>query len=243
MILIIAGRKCYRSTEIIIDEFNLLSDELQERNATLSGTIRISVPNIIAMHNFGEVASIFQLEHPGVRLDIVVGDRFVDLVQDEFDLALRIAPALKDSELIARKLADIPRVLCGSPAYLDRCGTINKAEDLDKHNLITYSSLQSQTIWEFIGNSETYRYVPKPNMQINNSITIKSVILAGGGIGYLPRVIVEDEIESGQIIEIKSLRDSQPLQLFVIRSPIKHLPKRIRVFIDYLALAYRSSNE
>jgi|GEM_PF-1168432 len=238
-----AGQKCYRSAETIIDELAVLHEELQERSTALSGTIRISVPNIIALHNFGKLASSFQLKHADVKLDIVVGDRFVDVVQDEFDLALRIASSLSDSALIARKLADIPRVLCASPAYLESHDKIERAEDLEKHRLIVHSVLHTQHVWEFTGDADTHRYSPRPAMQINNSFTIKSVILAGGGIGFVPRPIVEDEIASGQILEIKSLRDSQPLQLFVVRPPNKHLPKRVRIFIDYLISAYRNSDE
>lgn len=229
-----AGYECYRSAGKIGEELTLLEDRMRDRTAEISGSVRISIPAILASSKMGKIASDFQDLYPKIKLDVSVSDRFIDVINDDFDLVLRITSSLDDSDLMVRKIADIPRILCASPKYLAEAPAINSPKTLPDHKCLVYGRLPSSSVWQLKENGKTLNIIPNAHMYINNSYMIKSALVAGAGIAFLPRLVVEDELISGEVVAVTNARDASPMQLFLLRAAIKHVPARVRALADYL---------
>lgn len=230
-----AGESCYRSAGRIAEELDALRTQMCEEATEISGSLRVNLPSIIAIHVMGEIAVDFQRQYPGIRLELIANDLFTDLLNEEYDVVLRLTPSLNDSGLIAQKLSEVPRVLCATRTYLDDAPRLDCAEDILKHRALLYSGLKTPDVWQLREGDKVSSITSNAVIQANNSYMIKSALLADAGLAFLPRLIVEQEIESGEIVELPFLKDANPLLLYALRAPSKYLPARTRVFWDFLA--------
>jgi len=197
-----------------------------------SGTLKINAPMSFGFLHMGKLLAKYQQKYPKVIIDISLHDRQIDLIEEGYDLALRIA-TLKDSSLIARKLAPCHIVMCASPSYLEKYGTPKTPEDLKDHHCLLYTYSDSVKYWSFKNNKGEKKQVPiKGSLITNNGNLICDAVVSGMGIAPLPTFIVGDAIRKGEAKIIMQDWRSQVEDISLLYPSSKHLSAKVRAFVD-----------
>lgn len=230
-----AGEECYRTAGKVSEELTALKDRLNTNSKMVSGTVRVNVPSIVAVELLAPHIEPFQNKYPKLKLDVVVSERFVDILDEDIDIVFRVARALSDSTAIVQRLADMPRVLCASESYLQSASNITSLQDLKTHKALMFSGLQNPESWALRDLHFEELITPNVVMRANNSFLLKRAAIDGAGVAYLPRVIVERELCTGQLIHLTQFEDAAPFSLFLLRAPQKHLPIRVQVTWRFFA--------
>src|SRR5690606_16533256 len=168
-----------------------------------------------------------------VRIDMVIGDRIVDLAEAGFDVAIRIAhePA---PNLAARKLAAVNRKSCATPGYFQRHGVPKSPADLGRHNCLTYTHFNPQDPWRLRGPGGDISVNATGNLRLNDDEALSAAVLGGLGIALLPTFIVGGDLQAGRLRAV--LSDYVPLErhIWAVYLPNRHLAAKVRAFIDFL---------
>jgi DNA-binding transcriptional LysR family regulator len=223
-----------RVGQILADlaEANLAVTQLQ---SAPRGTLRINAPMSFGFLHLARALPDFMARYPEVELDVSMTDRFVDLVDEGFDLAVRIA-ALQDSSLIARRLAPIRLVVCASPDYLKQHGTPLMPQDLRTHACIVNSNIPSAREWKFLGaDGKPLSVKVESQIAINNGDALRVAALGGLGLTILPTFIVGRDLQAGALVSVLSDYLAQPLGLHAVYPHARHLSPKVRAFVDFLA--------
>ncbi|KZL13806.1 LysR family transcriptional regulator [Pseudovibrio sp. Ad37] len=232
-----AGQECYRTASIVADELTWLKDKLCADSKAITGVVRLNVPSIIAQDVIAEHISEFQMKYPSIKLDIVVSDSFSDVLNEDVDIIFRVSRALEDSTAVTQQVSFVPRVLCASKDYLSRTPKIETSHDVKGHKALVFDSPQSSSEW-FLRCREGQEWIaPNVVLRANNSFVLKRAAISGAGIAFLPKVIVESELITGQLIHLDQIEDADPFKLFLLRAPRKHLPKRVQIAWRFFAQA------
>ncbi len=208
-----------------------------ERSARASGHLTISAPAGFGRWHVAPLLPSFLAEHRDVTLTLSLNDRIVDLIGEGIDVAIRIA-AMTDSSMVGVKLADNKRVLVASPAYLQRHGTPKSLADLSAHNCLAISSDGSQRGWTFRQNGKNVIFKVTGNMECNDGEVLHDWALAGKGLAWRSMWEVGTEIESGQLVSVLDEYAAPGNDIYAIFAQRRHLPLRIRAFVDFLRRAY-----
>ena len=165
----------------------------------------------------------------------------MDLIQDGFDLAIRIAN-LPDSSLIARRLAPIQFVMCASPAYLEQMGTPRSPDELSEHRCLVYSLIRDFEYWHLTdSNGKQVKAKRNTYLKASTGEFLKDAAVEGQGIILLPSFIVYKEIESGALVQIfKEYKISQ-LDAYALYPQTRHLSQRVRAFVDFLVKRFEGT--
>jgi DNA-binding transcriptional LysR family regulator len=229
------GRSYYDHGTRILADLAEAEAAVQQQHGELRGTLRFALPLSFGVrHMCGPIAT-FTKQHPKVRFDLDLNDRRVDLIEDNFDLALRIG-RLADSSLIARRLFDVHAVVCASPNYLNVHGTPQTPEDLKNHQCLVYSNLGDPDRWNYEdrdGNEGTVKV--NSEMSASSGDFLSNAAAHGMGVVIQPTFIASAAIRAGNLMPI--LTDySWPISpAYAVYPPTRHLSYRVRAFIDFLA--------
>ena len=228
------GRAFYHQCVRILED--VLEAELatSQAHCRLKGGLKVALPSTFGLMHMGPAINEFLLMHPHIEIDLDFNDRTVDLMQEGFDLAIRIAN-LPDSSLIARRLAPIEFVLCGSPAYLEKNGAPQSPEDLVNHQCLVYSLQRDSERWSFHDpQGDVIKIRILPYLKASSGEFLCSATVDGLGIVYMPSFIVFKEIEQGRLVPLlKDYRQSD-LNAYAIYPQTRHLSQRVRAFVDFL---------
>lgn len=217
----------------ILREFRHASGELAELQQQAQGTLRINAPMSFGQLYLAPALIEFQRRHPGIVAQLTLTDRFVDVIEDGYDVVLRIG-AMRDSSLIARRLCPVRRVLVAAPAYLGRAGVPRRVGDLAAHRLLHYDWLATGLRWHLVGpEGESAIEVPKA-MCVNNGEVLKAAALAGGGITLLPTFVCGPELRSGTLARVLPEHEARPIALHALWPASRLQPARLRTFVDFL---------
>jgi DNA-binding transcriptional LysR family regulator len=202
------------------------------------GLLRVSAPMSFSILQLGPAIQSFLTRFPGVTLELSLDDRQVDLVEEGFDVAVRIG-RLQDSNLIARKIAPCRQVLCASPAYLAQRGEPERPEDLLEHSCILYSLLSAPREWRLVGPDGELHTVPiNGSMQSNNGLVNRAAALAGGGIVLLPTFYLGEQLRSGTLKPVLCKFKPQELAVYAVYPERRNLMPKVRAFVDFLATTF-----
>ncbi|MGM0586342.1 MAG: LysR family transcriptional regulator [Pseudomonadota bacterium] len=203
------------------------------------GELRISAPVSFGLRALSPAITGFMKSYPDISVHMVLDDRFVELVAEGFDLAIRIGE-LPDSSLRARKLADAQLHIVAAPTYLKEQGAPESVQGLSEHNLLHYSNLSSGNYWRLGGSNGKERQVRAVGrLTVNNGDALRQAAVDGLGIAFLPDFILGDALHRGELVEL--LPDSRPAPLGVYAVyPQGRFPQpKLRAFIDYMAETFR----
>lgn len=210
---------------------------VSERSAKASGHLTISAPAGFGRWHVAPLLPSFLAQHRDVALTLSLNDRVVDLIGEGIDVAIRIA-ALTDSSLVGAKLADNKRVVVGSPGYLKRHGMPKTLNDLARHNCLVISSDGSQRGWTFRHNGKNVILRVTGNMECNDGEVLHHWALAGKGLAWRSMWEVGAEIESGKLVSVLDEYAAPGNDIYAVFAQRRHLPLRIRAFVDFLKHAY-----
>ncbi len=230
-----AGRDYYQRTKQILADLDDADSAIGANNSRLIGHIRINAPLSFGTRYLAPLWAEFMERNPAVTLDIELTDRKIDLLEEGFDLAIRIGN-LTDSSLVSRRLADSYPVLCAASTYLEKYGCPATPDELTQHPTIAYSYLPTGDIWHFQSASGEKRHISlKPRIHTNNSDTIRALTLAGQGISLLPVFEIVSELKEGTLSPI--LRDwhGPSFGIHAVYPSRRHLSLKVKTLIDYLA--------
>jgi len=239
-----AGQLYYQHVSRIladIEEANLAISQLERAPR---GTLRLNVPVVFGRLHIAPALPAFLARYPEVTIDLTMTDNFVDLVEEGADLAIRIAD-LKDSSLIARKLAPSRRVICASPAYFERWGMPEKPEDLTRHNCLTYKFTPgSRQVWRLKGPDRVCEVKVSGNLQSNNAEALYAAAREGLGLCMLATWNVGEDIRRGALRTIFPEFEVSPTDLdisvYAVYPQNRHLSAKVRAFVDFLVERFRS---
>ena len=212
--------------------------DLSTRSAEASGLVRISAPVTFGILHLAPLWGDFLERYPKVRLDVALSDRAVDLVEDGFDLAIRISSAMQPS-LIARQLATTRLVLCAAPSYLERRGTPQHASELAQHDVVSYTYGSFRDEWTFDGPDGEVKVKVSPRLFANNGDTCRAAALRGRGVILQPDFLIGDDLRSGALVEILPAFRTPDLGVYAIYASRRHLPLKLRYLVDFLVEAFK----
>ncbi len=212
--------------------------ELTAQSGEAIGQLRINVPVTFGLLHLAPLWPAFMALHPKVALDVTLSDRMVDLVDEGYDLAVRIA-RLQASSLVSRQLTSTRLVLCASPEYLRRHGTPAHPADIAQHAVISYTLLASGDQWTFDGPQGPVSVKVAPRMRTNSGDTCCAAALQHQGIVLQPSFLVGAHLDAGALVEVLPAYRSIELGVYAVYPSRKHLTPKVRALIDFLVDAFR----
>lgn len=231
--------------ELFHERCRQLLTEVAEAEAALTshageavGRLRLNVPVTFGLLHLAPLWPAFMALHPKVELDVTLADRLVDLVDEGYDAAVRIA-RLQASSLVSRQLSSTRMVLCASPEYLRRHGTPAQPAELAQHAVITYTLLSTGDRWEFEGPEGPVSVSVSPRMRTNSGDTCCAAALQHQGLVLQPTFLVGPHLSSGALVEVMPQYRSMELGVYAVYPSRKHLTPKVRVLIDFLVESFR----
>ncbi|MFH4467751.1 LysR family transcriptional regulator [Vibrio diabolicus] len=237
-----AGRAFFTHAKAVYQAVATAEESIVGLGKNLSGNIKVSVPTISGELILPKVINEFNQKYPDINIDMDLDNRFVDIVNERFDLAIRTG-VLPDSSLIARKLVDANWIVCASPQYLAKHGIPKQPQALDKHNCLVYSYQENGAReWAFKEGDEVYQITVDGNLCTNNSSVLRNVALLGQGIIYVPRVLVYEDLKQGRLIQLFKDETAKCLGIYAVYPYTRQQPEKIKIFIDHLYTSFQSQN-
>lgn len=207
------------------------------------GTLRLTVPVSFGLLHMGPLIAEFLKRYPDVRIDVLLVDRRVDLIEEGLDLAVRIG-ALAESGLIAKRLGSDRIAICGAPDYLERRGAPEKPADLARHNCLTYSYATSGDEWRMTGPDGALHTVRVAgSLRASNGDMAKLAALEGVGLIRQPLFLIGDALRAGRLVEVLADYHSEQLGIYAVYPSRKHLSAKVRVFVDFLTETFALKSE
>ncbi len=221
----------------LLDRLEEAEAELGSGSTTAQGVARVNVPLSFGLMHLAPLWPRLLERHPGLELDVSLSDRVVDLVDEGYDLAVRIGQ-LPASSLVSRRLASTRLVACAAPGYLAAHGAPARPAELARHAVIGYSLFASGDTWSFSGPAGEETVKVQPRMRTNNGDTCRAAALAGQGIILQPSFMVGADLAEGRLVELMPGWRSIALGIYAVYPSRKFLAPKVRVIIDFLVEAF-----
>ena len=229
-----AGMLYYQRCQAILLDLSEADSSISNMATSLQGNLLISVPRDFGLLYISPNLPKFIELHPNLHVEIEFEDKRVDLIAEGYDLALRIG-YMQDSSLVARKISSSPMHFVASPSYLEARGIPLTPDDLEYHQGLLYKSSLNQVHWQSTKANQIQRYKIQSKVVSNNGMALLEMTKAGLGISNAPDFFVKDALASGELVEILSEYKQKPLDIYVVYPNRRHLPAKVRAFIEFLA--------
>jgi DNA-binding transcriptional LysR family regulator len=227
------GRAFYSRCKAVLSDVEVAEAEVSSQSVTVRGLIRVNVPVSFGLLELAARWPAFMDLYPEVELDITLADRIVDLVEEGYDLAVRIA-RLPNSSLVSRQLASTRMVLCASPDYLRQQGKPVHPAELADHAVLSYSLLATGDVWEFDGPEGKVAVKVSPAMRTNSGDTCIAAARKGKGIVFQPSFMVGADLRSGALVEIMPRYRSVEFGIYAVYPSRQHVSPKVRALLDFL---------
>lgn len=230
-----AGRTLFGRAQRSLADLDEATREVAHHQARPRGTLRVTAPVAFTVLHVAPLVGDFVRRYPEVRPELILDDRHVDLVEEEFDLAIRITE-LQDSSLVAVRLASSRHVVCAAPSYLARRGVPQSPDELVHHDCLVYTFSRTPGRWTFRrpGGREPLVVPVQGPVQSNNALVNKAAAVAGLGLVYLPTFYVGDELRSGALQPVLGRFVPATHGVYAVYPQRRGLPPKVRVFVDFL---------
>ena len=234
-----AGLAFFARCSTALHELEAAGRSVSALQAEPRGTLRLNAPMSFGACHIAAAIAAYTERHPQVRVEMVLNDRLVDLVEEGYDLAIRIG-RLSDSSLIARRLAPCRLMLCASPQYLARHGVPRRPADLAQHNCLLYSYSADRNQWSFRAGTAEETVKISGNLIANNGDAVVTAALAGQGIVLQPTFIVGDALRAGALVRVLPSHEVPDLDIHAVYPHPRNLSPKVRSFVDLLIERYGS---
>jgi len=205
-----------------------------EQTGEVRGRLTIGAPTSFGILHLQQAIPHYLRRYPQVQISLSLSDRLIDVVDEGFDLVIRIA-ALEDSSLIARRLAPCRRLLCASPAYLEERGTPHTPQDLALHNCLVYSNELTPDSWRLQGPAGVETVRVNGPLCADNGDLLRSAAVAGLGVTLLPSFIVGEDLRAGRLREVLADYCPPQISIYAVYPSRRYLSAKLRSFIDFIA--------
>lgn len=233
MIVTNEGQTFYWQAKAIINATIEAENTLSLDQASPQGMLRVNVPVSFGILHLAPLWQKFLDKYPQIELDITLSDRIVNLLEEGYDLAVRIGN-LENSSLISRKLTTTRMIIAASPTYIDQYGMPMHLNDLKQHKIIIYSHWAKKEQWSFNKDNTFHSVNLKASVYCNNGDTCRQIMLQGGGISTQPDFIIGQDIQQGKLVEVLPNYKIENFNIYAVYPSRKLLPLRTRCLIDFL---------
>lgn len=232
-----AGRGFYDRIANVLTGIEEAEQFVSGKSTEIVGTLRISAPTSFGRMHIAPHLPTFMRAHPLLSIDLMLSDDFTDIIAEGYDVAIRISE-LKDSSLVARRLVQVRRILCASPSYIERFGIPEKIEDLANHHCLAPHNGEA---WRLEGPNGPFVYRPAGRLKTNSSEVVREAVIAGLGIALRSTWDIGNELKEGRLVRVMpEYEGSRNVSVSAVYPSRRHLPPKVRVFIEYLAELYGS---
>ena len=231
------GQLFYGRCKALLADVDEAEAEVSSRVEEASGPLKVNVPVSFGVLHLAPLWAQFLARHPRVELDVTLSDRIVDVVDEGYDLAVRIA-LMPSSTLVTRRLATTRMALCASPAYLRERGTPRDPGELTAHDVLAYSYWSTGDEWQFDGPDGPVRVKTRPRLTSNSGDTCRAAALAHQGVILQPTFLVGEDLAAGTLVELLPGYRSIELGIYAVYPTRKHLALKVRALIDFLVHAF-----
>jgi DNA-binding transcriptional LysR family regulator len=232
------GEVFYARCKELLSNISDAELEITSRTAEAVGLLRINAPVTFGILHLASLWGNFAAKHPKVSLDITLSDRVIDIVEDGFDIAIRIAQ-LPNSTLISKKLASTRMVLCASPKYLKNSGKLIHPADLAHHAVLAYTYSSTRDEWTFQGPEGSVTVKTTSRLKANNGDTNLAGALSHQGVILQPTFLVGKHLKSGELVEVIPEYKSIELGIYAIYPTRKLVSPKVRLLIDFLVQSFK----
>jgi DNA-binding transcriptional LysR family regulator len=227
------GRLFYDRAKTILGELADMEFALSSGRSEPTGRLHISAPVLMGRMLLAPKLPAFLTRHPSVAIDLLLIDRAINLVEDDIHIAIRVG-RLPDSQLVARKLADVHMILCAAPDYLARRGTPQTPAELNRHDCLVFSETPGAAEWRFQSFGSRKTVTVSGRFSANSLDALVSAATNGVGIARVPSWQVADDIAAGRLQRILTDYERPPAPVHMVFQHTKLSSPKIRAFIDYL---------
>ena len=224
----------------LIDDFDELEASVQDCQMNPRGHLLVSAPKTFGETLLTEALTMFLDKYPDISIDLHLSDKFVNIVEDGFDLAIRFG-SLKDSALIARKLTASDIVLCATPQYLENSPDIAVPDDLIGHNCIIDSNFKDGGHWPFMVEGKRITVKVSGRFRVNSSAATRTMLLKHHGIGLCPHHAVVKDLKAGRLVCLLPDFNAFDLAVYALYPHNRHLAVKVRVFIEFLVEVFAAN--
>lgn len=229
-----AGAAFYEGCQRVLNEAEAAKDAVSHLATAPRGELKVNAPMSFGIMHLGPLLPDFLERFPELDVQMVLNDRVVDLIDEGFDVGVRITRML-DSSLIARKLAPNRLVACAAPSYLEKHGTPRHPEELKRHNCLGYSYSKTPGIWHFRSDSTRHKISVSGRFTANNGDVIQAALRAGLGIAIQPSFIAGDDLRSGRLVRLfEAYQVGEDSAVHAVFPANRNLSPKVRVFVDFL---------
>jgi len=231
------GEVFYARCRELLASLDEAEAEATAKRGEAVGELKVSAPVTFGLLHLAPLWGDFLAKHPAVSLELTLSDRMVDLVDEGFDLAVRIA-RMPSSSLVSRRLTGTRLVLCATPKYLKKHGRPAHPADLAKHEVLAYNLLATGDLWTFEGPEGAATVKVRPRMHTNSGDTCRAVALRHQGMILQPTFLICEDLRSGALVEVLPEWKSLDLGIYAVYPTRKHLLPKTRLLIDFLVAAF-----
>jgi DNA-binding transcriptional LysR family regulator len=228
------GRSYYDNAKRILAAIEEAETTLSAQHATPSGHLIVSATVLFGSLHLAPLLPEFLERYPKLSVDLLLFDRIVNLVEEGIDVAVRPG-SLEDSSLIARKLGAFRRVVCAAPSYLQRRGEPTRPQDLENHDCVMFTLLDSGREWHFRTEAGDINVPVNGRLRTNNHGTTVTAALGGAGLVLAPSWMVRDHILAGRLIPVLQGFEPPEIEVHALFPHLRLIPAKVRAFTDFVA--------
>ena len=234
VVLTEAGQRYYEQVVPLLEEVDALVDNVSGVQSDPKGLLRVSVPQTFGEMVLSPLIPRFLETYPDLSINLQLTDRMIDMLEEGIDVVIRIG-GVDDSNLVARHIKTLPLILCASPEYLKHSGEPQNAQQISDHHCVIDSNFRIGKQWPIVSpDGQTDSIEVTSRVAVNSPRAVKAITMANGGIGMIPRFIVEEELKQGLLQEVLPDYSTLEFGLFAIYPHRRYLPKKVRCFIDFI---------
>lgn len=230
-----AGAAYYERCAAIASQAEEADQAVRAHARAPRGTLRMSAPPVLGALLLGEPLARYLDQYPGMRVEVVLGARHVDLAAESFDLAIRVAAAIDAASYVVRKLGTSTPVLCASPRYVEKHGAPSSLADIRRHAMISLAPNRPEVTWRFVDRAAGVIPLPiEPRVRVNNSWLMRQLCLQGTGIAMLPGFLVARDLQEGALVRLLPEVVPQPHEVYAVMPRGSPTTPKVRAFLDVL---------
>jgi DNA-binding transcriptional LysR family regulator len=228
------GRAYLERGARILDELAALEADVRADRDQPRGTVRVTAPSAWGVVALAPALPRLFRRWPALEVELSLTDRWVDLVEEGYDVALRGAIQLPDSSLVAVPVARYPRVLVAAPSYLRKRGVPRRLADLADHRCLRHASVRDHGGWTMTGPDGEETVVVRGPLSVDNSLGLRHALLAGAGIALTPMFVVEEDVREGRLRTVLPEWRAEELVLSAVYPASRGLAAGVRAFVDFV---------
>ncbi len=232
------GQQFYRDAKLVLEQFDAAVSAVQGMAGKPSGILRINAPVALGQYRLNAIVQQFLAEHPAIEVELILNDRFVDMVEEGVDIAFRLGGALPP-DAVGRHLATVPRMLVASQAYLAQRGTPTTPQDLAEHDFVRFAWTPGNALALF-REGEEVQVSTSSRYRVNNALAIREALALGSGIGLCPEWLVRDLLDDGALVRVLPAWTASAQELYLLYPSRRFQPLRARLFIDFAIAQVRA---